>query len=329
MRGKVHQLVTLLLLAVLFGGCAASLDQSSPGDNRLSVTGPVEVPAATTQAVALNGSATVLGGADLGDTSPESLPFVRSGPVAVPPFPLVLNQTVQRYVDGYLNQPESLKASFARSSPYMAEMLTVLHSRGLPSDLVYLTFAESCFTDTGSGPWQLSRATARRFGLMINPWVDERRDPIKSTKAAAAYLATLHDQEDSDWRMTLVAWNNGENGVSRYRHLRDASYDLLVRRLPHRTRELLNRFMAVAMIARHSREFGIEEASYQQTPSYRVVAVKGGTHLSALANFLHTSVAMLQYLNPGLLREAVPPGRSYAVRVPSSGSDLALRADPL
>jgi membrane-bound lytic murein transglycosylase D len=254
----------------------------------------------------------LVGGGSLG-----SLPFVRNNPVGVAPFPIVMNETVQRYVDSYLAQPEGLQRSFLRSGPYMNEMQSVLQNRGLPKDLVYLTFAESGFADTGAGPWQLSRETARRFGLEINSWVDERRDPIKSTRAAAAYLATLHDQVDSDWRMTLVAWNNGDSGVDRYRSLRDLSYELLVSRLPARTRQLLNRFMAVALIARHSRQYGIAEAAYHPAPNYRVVTVKAKTALSTVAERTHTSVMRLHLLNPGLLRTSTPPGKYYALRVPS------------
>ena len=314
MRGKVYYFSPIILLILPFAGCSSGIDTSMSGDNQISVTGQVEVPTTVTSSVPASAAT---GSMDLAGGSLENLPFVRSGPEAVAPFPLVLNRTVQRYVDGYLDQPEGLRRSFLRSGPYMAEMLSVLQNRGLPQDLVYLTFAESGFADTGAGPWQLSRETARRFGLAINSWVDERRDPIKSTQAAAAYLATLHDQVDADWRMTLVAWNNGDSGVDRYRHLRDASYELLLKRLPHRTRELLNRFMAVALIARHSREYGIVQGTYQATSGYRVVTVKGGTRLAAIAERAHSSVLMLRVLNPGLLRASVPPGAYYALRVPS------------
>jgi membrane-bound lytic murein transglycosylase D len=249
---------------------------------------------------------------------PDRLPFVRSQPQAVAPFPLTLNRVVQTYVDGYVNQPSVLTQSFKRIGPYMSEMSSMLRDQGLPPELVYLTVAESGFSDTGAGPWQLSRETARRFGLTINRWIDERRDPIKSTRAAAAYLTMLRDQTGPDWRMTLVAWNNGEAGVDRYLHLRDSSYESLLTRLPARTSALLNRFMAVALIARHREAYGIEPARDAQTPPYQVVRVKGGTPLKTVAARQHTPLEVLRRLNPALIRNCVPPCTSvYSVRVPA------------
>jgi len=247
------------------------------------------------------------------------LPFVRSAPVQALPFPIELNRTVQAYVDEYRAQPAGIDRSFARIKPYLAEMTATLEKRGLPPELVYLTFAESGFSSSGAGPWQLSRATARRYGLLINNWIDERRDPIKSTRAAAAYLSELHEDVGADWRMTLIAWNNGEGGVDRYLSLRDASYTHMLSRLPHRTRSLLNRFMAAALIARQMRAEGqLPEASAEE-PSYRIVSVKGGTSLRTIALRQHTSVDLLRDLNPALFRHCAPPNEAaYPVRVPSA-----------
>ncbi|HXZ88414.1 MAG TPA: lytic transglycosylase domain-containing protein [Candidatus Binataceae bacterium] len=232
---------------------------------------------------------------------------------------------VQAYVDDYLTQPEGLKRSFRRSQVYMPEMTRVLQQEGLPLDLVYLSFAESAFDESGAGPWQLNKTTARRFGLQVNKWVDERRDPIKSTKAAAEYLATLHDQADQDWRMTLIAWNNGEARINHYIALEDASYERLMTHLPRRTRSLMNRFMAVALIAHHAREYGLETANYTEPGHYSVVAVPGGTTLTSLAEDHHTSLDVLRELNPALLRDRTPPNEdSYLVRLPDTRLETSM-----
>ncbi|HZP46070.1 MAG TPA: lytic transglycosylase domain-containing protein [Candidatus Binataceae bacterium] len=255
--------------------------------------------------------------------SDDSL-FVRSNPVGVAPFPIELNHAVKTYVDQYLSSPEGLERSFRRSSPYMPEMVSVLREHGLPSDLVYLTFAESGFSDDGAGPWQLSRGTARRYGLVVNNWVDERRDPVKSTRAAAAYLTDLHAETGNDWRMTLVAWNNGENGVNRYLNWSDSPYDRLLAQLPYRTRSLLNRFMAVAFIAHQHRELGVK-ADTNTAPTYKILPVRGGTPLKLIAQKVHASLALLRELNPGLIRGCTPPTEfSYPVRVPQGLLETSL-----
>ncbi|MBV8361231.1 MAG: transglycosylase SLT domain-containing protein [Deltaproteobacteria bacterium] len=327
MRRQFFQVAGLLLILPLFG-CAPSIDVSSDPANQISVTSIRKENTASAPR-----AAELLSAGEIGTLfssrpiapAPGSLPFVRSQPKLVPPFPLVLNRTVQTYIDNYLAQPEGLRQSFQRSGPFMPEMLSLFQEDGLPPDLVYLAFAESAFSPAGAGPWQLNKDTARRYGLAINQWLDERRDPIKSTRAAAEYLAELHDRTGADWRMTLVAWNNGDSGVYRYLQLMTAPYDRLMRQLPVRTRSLMNRFMAVALIAHHAKEYGIDEVSWTRAPRYRMIAVDGGTSLRAIAASNNTSVAVLRRLNPALLCDRTPPGlQSYPVRVPDNSAEAKL-----
>jgi peptidoglycan lytic transglycosylase D len=320
MRGTWLYTALLALIALPLYGCAQSADLAEQPANQISISGQPSTATPAGAARLLNaGEAEELPLPASVTASPGTLPFVRSKPKAVAPFPLVLNRTVQAYVDGYLAQPQGLIQSFRRSQVYMPEMTELLQHEGLPPDLVYLSFAESAFEPDGAGPWQLNKSTARRFGLQVNRWVDERRDPIKSTKAAAEYLATLHDQADQNWQMTLIGWNNGGSRMSHYMELEDASYERLVSRLPRRTRTLMNRFMAVALIAHHSKEYGIETADYGEPGHYNVLSVPGGTTLSELAEDHHTSLSVLKTLNPALLRDRTPPGEvSYPVRLPDS-----------
>jgi membrane-bound lytic murein transglycosylase D len=333
MRRKLFQMAGPLLILPLFG-CAPSFDISSDISsdpaNQISVTSVHEENAASPP-----GAAELLSAGEIGRLpsprpavpTPGSLPFVRSRPKPVPPFPLVLNRAVQAYIDSYMAQPEGLRKSFQRSSPFMPEMISLFQDDGLPPDLVYLAFAESAFSAGGAGPWQLNKTTARRYGLIINRWLDERRDPIKSTRAAAEYLAELHDQTGADWRMTLVAWNNGDGGVYRYLQLMTAPYEHLMRRLPRRTRSLMNRFMAVALIARHAKEYGVDAVSWTRAPRYRVIAADGDTSLRDIAESNHTSVAVLRRLNPALLGDHSPPGpQSYPIRIPDSSMNTKLVA---
>jgi membrane-bound lytic murein transglycosylase D len=244
------------------------------------------------------------------------MPFVRSDPHRVAPFPIVLNHTVERYVDEMLAHRGGLVASFQRSRPFFADMVRVLEQDGLPRDLVYLSFAESKFDSSGAGPWQLSKSTAKRFGLTINKYVDERRDPIKATRAAAEYLATLHDETD-DWHVALVGWNKGEAGLDRFLDLRGVGYDRLVAQLPRTTSGLMNRFMAVAVIAHHAREYGLQAVTFIEPPAYRMVRVRPGTLLRDVAGRYGTTVARLRSLNPALLRDRTPQQIAFDVRIPN------------
>jgi membrane-bound lytic murein transglycosylase D len=248
---------------------------------------------------------------------PITSPYVLPLPQPVPPFPILLNQSVRRYLSDILSSPDHLQDTFDRSHPYMPDMVRVLRSYGLPDDLVYLAFAESEFAKSGKGPWQFNPDTARRFGLHIDNYVDERRDPVISTKAAAEYLATLHDEAGDDWPMTLVAWNNGDRAIDKYWSLRGPKMERFGNRLPRRTRGLLGRFMAVAYIARHANSYGITPIKLDDPPAYETLPIQGGTPLSRVALDHGTTLERLHELNPALLSDVVPPNESsYSVRIP-------------
>jgi membrane-bound lytic murein transglycosylase D len=302
--------LAVAMLAITLAGCAPSASVESDSAE-ITVSGR----AGAANLLAAGETAPLANAAD--SLAFTEMPFVRSRPRAVAPFPLVLNRTVQKYVSQYVSQPQGLKQSFRRSQPYMPDMIRELEQAGLPSDLVYLAFAESGFSPKGDGPWQLEKATARRFGLVVNDWVDERRDPLKSTRAAAEYLATLHDAAGSDWRLTLIAWNNGDGTIDRYSRLRSASYDRMMAKLPSHTRSLMNRFMAVALIARHASDYGLDEVSFNQPPHYKVLKVKGGTLLSHIARLTQVTVDSIHEANPALLRDRVPESfDTYDIRIP-------------
>jgi membrane-bound lytic murein transglycosylase D len=224
---------------------------------------------------------------------------------------------VQRYVNEFVSHPARLRLCFERSDPYFAEMVRILRSHSLPDDLIYLAFAESAFSYKGRGPWQFSAPTARRYGLRIDSWIDERRDPILSTKAAARHLAELHDAAGRDWWVALAGWNIGESAIDRYRSLSGREYAKFASRLPRRTRTLMGRFMAVAFISQNEHSYGIGPVRNPEPPIYRTVSVQGGTALATVARKHGTSVARMKQLNPALLRDSVPRGvQSYEIRVP-------------
>jgi membrane-bound lytic murein transglycosylase D len=260
-----------------------------------------------------------------------SAPFVLSPARQAPPFPIVLNRAVQRYIDDYTRNIGQFRAHFFGMYPFFRDMMRVLTSYGVPTDFIYLAFAESAFAGYRNGPWQLTKSTARDFGLRVNRWVDERLDPLKSTRAAAEYLASLHDLL-GDWRLTIVAWNTGENSALPLEDLKRADYSELSEILPRRTRALLNRFMAVAFIAHHPLITGVDLAAFadDSAPSnHCLITVPPGTSLQDAARMAHTTVGVIRALNPALLRDRVPPNESYKLRVPLMAESARSAQRPL
>jgi membrane-bound lytic murein transglycosylase D len=335
MTGNLAKILIAVPLALAAAGCAQSMDAQSDPANQIAISGLATVPAAPAKdepVTVSDSSDSVLTANNIdpliqpyATAVAGAMPFVRSQPKGVAPFPIELSASVKHYVDAYTAQPQGLQQSFRRSRPYMAEMAQVMRDEGLPNDLIYLSFAESQFANDGDGPWQLNKETAERFGLVINGWIDERRDPIKSTRAAAEYLALLHDEAGTDWRVALVAWNNGDARLNHYLRMRAAGYQRLAARIPERTRALIDRFLAVDEIARNAEQYGLESVNFYEQPHYRLLEVKGGVPLSRIASATNTSLEAVREANPALLRDRIPPDMpTYEIRIPDAELATAL-----
>ena len=219
----------------------------------------------------------------------------------------------------------SFEGSVQRSRPFFLDMTNALRARGVPDDMLYLSFAESDFSKRGKGPWQFNKGTAQKYGLRVDHWVDERRDPVLSTRAAAEYLSDLHDAAGRDWRVAVVGWNGGDLAIDRFWLLRgEKNFNRFMDLLPGHTRALMGRFMAMAFISHNTATYGLSHFNYDAPPCYHEVAVRGGTMLTQVAGSYHTTVAKLHDLNPAILRDRVPPyAQSYKVRVPLIRTALA------
>jgi membrane-bound lytic murein transglycosylase D len=314
-----NKIAAAVLAALLFSACSSLVTPTAYADS-----GQPEATGGENSVAPAPASPTVPQA-----VAPQAKPaYVLTEPKPIPPFPILLNKVVQGYVEQYLDHPHLLQVGFQRSQPYLPQMMQVMRAAGVPTDLVYLAFAESDFSRRGKGPWQFSVATARRFGLRINHWVDERRDPILSTRAAAEYLASLHDSAGNDWRLAVIGWNGGDLAIDRFWELRGTNFNRFMDLLPRPTRILLGRFMAVAFIAHNSAASGIGEVDYDAPPPYKVVPVRGGLRLAELAHKFRTSLSHLRTLNPAILHDRVPPyARTYRIRVPLTRSSSSARAD--
>jgi type IV pilus assembly protein PilB len=196
----------------------------------------------------------------------------------------------------------------------------------IPRDLLYLALVESSYRTAATsrvgaaGVWQFMPGTARGYGLEVGPWVDERRDPVRASRAAARHLRDLHEKLGG-WHLAAAAYNCGAGCVERAvrQHGGGGRGDLLYWRirphLPRETRDYVPRLLAAARIARDPAAFGFRVGG-DAPLAYREVLAPGGTPLADVARWAGASDAEMAALNPHLVRGQTPPGRRWSVRIP-------------
>ncbi len=194
----------------------------------------------------------------------------------------------------------------------------------LPSDLVFLSLVESGFNPhaysraRATGPWQFMKSTAKVYGLRVDDYVDERRDPIKSTVAAARYLRDLYDLFGS-WPLAMAAYNAGEGKVMRALERTQAQDFWEIAQTKHlrrETKDYVPRFMAATIIAKNPAEYGFAE-SYEDPHQFDEVIVRRALHFRDIEKATGVTIHELQRLNPELRRDVTPPGdATYLLKVP-------------
>lgn len=242
----------------------------------------------------------------------------------VPEIEPVQNTRVQKWVDFYTGRGRStFELWLKRSGLYMDWMKEILRSEGLPTDLVHLVFVESGFNPNARsrshavGPWQFIRGTAKLFGLKVDRWIDERKDPERATYAAARYLKHLYALFDS-WPLALASYNAGEGTVVRAIS-RQGTNDFWQLNLPKQTRDYVPQFLACLSIAREPERYGFGTVAREAPLAFDTVNLPGPVDLQSVAAACGVSLETLRTLNPALLRHAAPtgPGGLVMLRVPA------------
>jgi membrane-bound lytic murein transglycosylase D len=225
----------------------------------------------------------------------------------------------------------------SRSSRYIPMMAPVLEASGLPRDTVYLAMIESGFSPEAfswaraAGPWQFISSTGKRFGLRQDFWVDERRDPLKATRAAGRYLRELHESLGT-WYLAWAGYNAGGEKLRRLVERRgtDDFWELSEGRgLAKETKHYVPKLIACALVAKHPKAFGFsdEEFSWQTPLAFEEVPVAEPTDLEVLARAAGVSVEDIRALNPELRRWCSPPAtkeQPYLLRVPTGSREAFL-----
>jgi len=230
--------------------------------------------------------------------------------------------------DAYLHRRRDwLEGSLGRAARLQPRFQAILEEMGLPRVLSYLPMVESGFRPRATsimaagGYWQFIPSTARHFGLTLDRWVDERRDPEISTRAAGRYLKRLH-ASFHDWPLALMAYNSGGGRVRGIiRRLGTRNYREMVRsvRTPAETAGYVAGFVASVQIALDPQRYGVTPPA--AAPAQRetaVVEVRGSVDLAYAARAMEVEESVLHQLNPALLQACTPPQEAgYPLRVPA------------
>ena len=244
-------------------------------------------------------------------------------------LPAVRNERVEFWI-GFLSgrNADKTKLWLERQGRYAPLIRQALAANDMPQDLLYLAMIESGLSPkayshaAASGMWQFIAETGRRYDLRIDGYVDERRDPVKSTAAALEYLTYMHDEFGS-WFLSAAGYNSGENRVRRL--LREEAggatgdenlYWVIGPELPRETRDYVPLMLAMGHIAKDPARYGFTDLEYQEPLEYETVEVPGGTPLSTVARAAEVDREVVEELNTHLTRGITPPGETYGVRVP-------------
>ncbi|MEO1334132.1 MAG: LysM peptidoglycan-binding domain-containing protein, partial [Myxococcota bacterium] len=220
---------------------------------------------------------------------------------------------------------ESFGRWLARSTRYVPVFWPILEQYDLPKDLVFLSMVESGFSPRAyswahaSGAWQFMPATGRRFGLRNGFWVDERRDFVKATHAAAKYLSALYDRF-GHWYLAFAAYNAGPGRVSKaIRRTRTKNFWRIsrTRRLKRETKHYVPKILAAARVAKQPEAYGFGDLEYLPPLRWDNLHLDEATDLKTVAQACGLeSPEPLQVLNPELRARVTPPGVTYPLRVP-------------
>ncbi|HEB51442.1 MAG TPA: LysM peptidoglycan-binding domain-containing protein [Desulfobulbus sp.] len=300
------------------------IDSSTDEDNQYVTVEPEEV--LEDELAALN---------QLGDWEDGSRLQEAGAPEVTYDFPVVVNKQVEFYLNLFQGrQRKYFKRWLGRSTRYLPLIRRELKEAGLPGDLAYLAMIESGFNPSAysrahaAGLWQFIKGTGRNYGLRIDSWVDERREPEKATRAAVAYLSNLYS-EFNDWYLAVAAYNAGEGkirrAIKRYR-TRDFWQLARHRYLRLETKRYVPKLIAAIMIARNPEQYGFTDIDYQEPVRYELIKVPPRTDLAAVAVAANTTVKEIRRLNIELRRNQTPPRMDgYRLKIPHGTAQLVAR----
>ncbi|MBX2995786.1 MAG: LysM peptidoglycan-binding domain-containing protein [Bdellovibrionaceae bacterium] len=251
--------------------------------------------------------------------------------------PTEMNALVQQWINYFQGRGRPhMERYLARSSRYSSLMKRILKQNGLPEDLIYIALIESGFSSRATsraaavGYWQFIKGTGKRYGLEISGLVDERRDPVLATQAAAEYFKGLYSVFGS-WYLAMASYNVGENRVKREvmnHYTRDFWELARKKRFPKETINYVPKFIAAKMIGKNPAKYGFTDIEYEKPIEFDMVKVSKAVNLRVMASRMGVEYEEFKQLNPKFKGE-VAPAKSNGVlelRIPVGQTQVAMSA---
>ena len=238
---------------------------------------------------------------------------------------MVHNEVVQKFIDRYSGRlRHSISYMLGASNFYIPIFEEALEAYQLPLELKYLPIIESALNPKAvsragaSGLWQFMIGTGKQYGLQVNSLVDERRDPIKSSYAAARYLSDLY-KIFGDWNLVIAAYNCGPENINKAIRRSNGNKDYweIYPYLPKETRGYVPAFIAANYIMTYYSLHNICPMSTRLPAKTDTVMVNKNVHLEQVAEVIGINIDLLRSLNPMYRRDIIPGATEpYALRLP-------------
>jgi len=239
------------------------------------------------------------------------------------------NRVVRNFIDMYTHSRRDRVQIMLRLTDYYFPMVEEVFDRyGIPDELKYLSIIESALNPRAvsragaTGMWQFMYYTGKTYGLTINSLVDERRDPLKSTIAAASFLKDLHDIYN-DWTLVIAAYNCGPGNVNKAirRSGGKRNYWDIYYYLPRETRGYVPAFIAATYVMNYSKEHNLYPVSVDFEFLSDTIIIHDKLHLKQVSEVMGIPLEQLRDLNPQYKYDIIPgDSKAYALRIPQKQS---------
>lgn len=250
--------------------------------------------------------------------------------------PIEVNASVLKWIHYFTKKDRERFQRFINRGNFYRDLIeSILAEESIPKEVYYLGMIESGYSvharshAKAVGPWQFMRGTGLMYGLKVDNDVDERRDIVRSTRAAAKYLKNLYIEFGS-WYLAMASYNAGEGRVRKaIRKGKSHDFWYLVRKgfLPRETTDYVPKFLAASIIGKNAAKYGFQSPDRRKFPRYAPVSVPASLPLFEVAKVAGVSTTWIRGMNPHLTKAWTPrKGRNYTLWIPAEKARLVVQS---